>query len=121
MPRVVHFEIPADDPARAQKFFEDVFEWTFQKWDGPQPYWLVTTGPEGTPGINGGMMRRNPGKPVVNTIEAPSVDEYVAKVEANGGKIVVPKMAIPGVGWLAYFTDPEGNIHGIHTPDPSAK
>jgi len=67
------------------------------------------------------MMKRNPGQPVVNTIEAPSVDEYTAKVETNGGKIVVPKMAIPGVGWLAYFTDPEGNIHGIHTPDPSAR
>ena len=120
MPRVVHFEIPADDPARAQKFFEDVFGWTFQKWDGPQPYWIVVTGPEGTPGINGGMMKRNPGQPVANTIEVPSVDEYAAKVEAHGGKIVVPKMAIPGVGWLAYFTDPEGNIHGIYKHDPSA-
>jgi len=121
MPRVVHFEIPADDPARAEKFYTEVFGWKFQKWDGPSPYWLVTTGPEGTPGINGGMMPRQPGQPVVNTIDVPSVDEYAKTIEAKGGKIVVPKMAIPGVGYLVYFTDTEGNIGGIYTHDPSAK
>jgi hypothetical protein len=121
MPRIVHFEIPADDPAKLQKFYGDVFGWQFQKWDGPMPYWLITTGPEGTPGINGGMMPKNPGQPIVNTIDVPSVDEYAKKVEAHGGTIVVPKMAIPGVGWLAYFKDPEGNITGIYTHDPGAK
>jgi hypothetical protein len=81
----------------------------------------VSTGPEGTPGINGGMMkRRDPRGAVYNTIDVPSVDEWVKKIEEAGGTIVVPKMAIPTVGWLAYFTDTEGNVHGIHEFDPAA-
>jgi hypothetical protein len=67
------------------------------------------------------MLPKRPGQPIVNTIDVPSVDDYAQKVEAHGGKVVVPKMAIPGVGWLAYFADPEGNITGIYTQDPSAK
>jgi catechol 2,3-dioxygenase-like lactoylglutathione lyase family enzyme len=56
MPRVVHFEIYADDPEAVCPFYEDVFGWQIKKWNGPQEYWLVTTGGEGEPGINGGMM-----------------------------------------------------------------
>ena len=44
----------------------------------------------------------------------------IAKVEANGGEITMPKMAVPGVGWMAYFKDPEGNIHGMMQSDPGA-
>lgn len=50
MPRVVHFEIHAADPDRAIKFYEKCFDWTFQKWDGPMPYWLITTGPNDSQG-----------------------------------------------------------------------
>jgi hypothetical protein len=84
------------------------------------PYVLVTTGPEGAPGINGGMPRQ-PGQPVINTVDVPSVDEYTAKVEANGGKIAAPKMAIPGVGYVAYCVDTEGNVFGVYTHDPAAR
>ena len=58
MPRPTHFEIQAGDPARAIKFYESVFGWSFQKWDGPMPYWMVTTGPDSKPGINGGLHAR---------------------------------------------------------------
>src|SRR2546423_11695103 len=54
MARVIHFEIQAENPDRAISFYENLFGWEFTKWDGPQPYWLVKTGPEGQPGINGG-------------------------------------------------------------------
>jgi hypothetical protein len=122
MPRVVHFEIPADDPARAVKFYQEVFGWQFQKWDGPMEYWLVTTGAEGQPGINGGMMRRpHPGAGTVNTLDVESVDAAVANVEKHGGKTVMPKTAIPGVGYMAYCQDPEGNIFGMMQADPSAQ
>ena len=122
MPRVIHFEIPADDPQRAAKFYGDVFGWQFTKWDGPMPYWLVTTGNGGTPGIDGGMMQRaHPGAGTVNTIDVTSVDEYVAKIQARGGSVVAPKMAVPGVGWLAYCQDPEGNTFGIMQNDQSAQ
>lgn len=118
MPRPVHFEIPVDDPERAAAFWGSVFGWQFQKW-GDMDYWIVLTG-EG-PGIDGGMLKRNdPAQPVTNTIDVPSIDEYIGKVEAAGGLIVVPKMAIPTVGWLAYFKDPDGNIFGIMQNDPTA-
>lgn len=121
MPRVVHFEIPADSPERAVKFYQEVFGWQFQKWEGPLEYWMVTTGPEGQPGINGGLLRRNqPGQGTVNTVDVESVDAAVATVEKNGGKVALPKMAIPGIGYLAYCLDPEGNIFGMMQADPTA-
>ncbi|MGH8103909.1 MAG: VOC family protein [bacterium] len=122
MSRVVHFEIPADDPQRAIEFYSRTFGWKFNAWERPQTYWLVTTGEKDQPGINGGLMKRmHPGQPVVNTIEVASVDDFAVKVTRNGGQVVVPKMAIPGVGWLVYFKDTEGNIFGIHQVDSSAK
>jgi len=121
MPRVVHFEISADNPDRAAKFYSSVFGWTFKKWEGPQEYWLITTGAEGQPGINGGLMRREGPQPCVNTVDVPSVDEFVAKVTKNGGKVVVPKMAVPGVGHFAYCQDTEGTTFGIMQFDESAR
>jgi predicted enzyme related to lactoylglutathione lyase len=121
MPRVVHFEISADKPDRAVEFYKNVFGWNVQKWDGPQPYWLVSTGPDGQPGINGGIMNRMGPQPIVNTVDVPSVDEFLSKITAAGGKAVTPKMPIPGVGWMAYCQDTEGNQFGIMQNDPSAK
>lgn len=121
MPRVVHFEIPADSPERAAKFYQEVFGWQFQKWEGPMEYWMVTTGPEGRPGINGGLLRRNqPGQGTVNTVDVESVDAAVASVEKHGGKVALPKAAIPGVGYLAYGIDPEGNVFGMMQADANA-
>jgi predicted enzyme related to lactoylglutathione lyase len=121
MPRPIHFEIPADDPARAIAFYEAVFGWTFSKWDGPIPYWLITTGPDGEPGINGGLMpRRHPDQPCVNTVGVADLDASLGTVERSGGRVVVPKMPIPGVGWLAYCKDTEGHIFGIMQPDTAA-
>lgn len=122
MPRVTHFEISADDPERAARFYESVFGWAVEKWDGPVDYWLITTGKEGEPGIDGAIQRReDPGTHVTDVVSVPSIDEFVAKVQANGGKIVLPKMAVPGVGYVAYFCDPEGNTFGMMQDDPNAK
>lgn len=121
MSRVVHFEIHADQPERAAAFYESVFAWTVTKWNGPEEYWLLTTGAATAPGINGGLMRRRgPDAHVFNTIEVASVDKCVKDIEAAGGTVVVPKFPIPGVGWLAYFKDTEGNIFGITEPDKAA-
>ena len=109
MPRVVHFEINADDVGRAVQFYTDVFGWKAEKWDGPIEYWLIMTG-EGEPGIDGAISeRQDPPEATVNMLDVNSVDEYVAKVLEHGGTVVVPKMAVPGVGWLAYCKDTEGN------------
>jgi predicted enzyme related to lactoylglutathione lyase len=121
MSRVVHFELPADNPERAVEFYKKTFGWQFKKWEGPQDYWLITTGAEGQPGINGGLTRRmQPGSGTCNTIGVASVDEAVASVSKNGGKNVVPKMPIPGVGYLAYCADTEGNVFGVMQADPKA-
>jgi len=121
MPRVAFFEINAEDIDRATQFYTTVFGWEFAKWDGPNDYWLITTGKD-TPGIDGGMMRRQADMPPAsgNTIDVPSLDEYIAKVTAHGGTIVVPRMNIPGAGYMAYFADPDGNVFGMMEMDASA-
>lgn len=127
MPRVIHFEIHADQPERALKFYSDIFGWEFHKWESPQEYWLVNTGDPKKPGINGGMMKRHPGQKgdaviaYVCTIDVPSVDEYIGKVQANGGTNVVPKASIPGLGWYTYCKDTEGNIFGMMEEDKNAR
>ena len=122
MSRVVHFEMGVDDPERALAFYGTVFGWKTNKFDGPQAYWLVTTGPDDQPGINGGIMRRREDMPpTFNTIGVSSVDEVLAKIAANGGTIVMPKFPIPGIGYQAYCKDTEGNMFGIHQFDPSAE
>jgi hypothetical protein len=120
--RVAHFEIMVDDVERAKKFYQEVFAWKIEKWQGPIDYWMITTGPPETPGIDGGLMKREgPFAGTVNTIEVPSLDEIVKKITTAGGKVVVPKSAIPGVGYMAYCVDTEGNSFGIMEPDKSAK
>jgi len=122
MNRPIHFEIPANDPKKIMAFFTKVFGWNFQKWEGPVDYWLAMTGPKEQPGIDGGILvKRDPAQPMVNTMDVVDLDACVKTIEANGGSICVPKMPVPGVGWLAYFKDPEGNIHGIMQNDPGAK
>jgi len=121
MSKVVHFEIPADDTVRAKGFYEKVFDWKIDTWDGPVEYHLVTAGTDEEPGINGAIMQRGDNQSIVNTIQVDSVDEYSRRIEEAGGKIVLPKMAVPGVGWMAYFEDTEGNKTGIMAPDESAK
>jgi predicted enzyme related to lactoylglutathione lyase len=122
MGRVVHFEINADEPEKSIKFYEDVFGWKFKKWEGPMDYWLITTGDEKKPGIDGGLMKReDPGATIYDTIDVSSVDEFIKKIEANGGTITQPKTAVPGVGWMAYFKDIDGNVFGIMEDDETAK
>lgn len=117
--KVVHFAIPCDNPEKTMNFFIEVFGWTFNQF-GTEQYWNVITGDEKAPGINGGLMKkRDPEEPIVNSIDVVNIDEYILKIEKAGGVIVVPKMPVPTVGWVAYFTDPDGNIHGIFQNDPT--
>jgi predicted enzyme related to lactoylglutathione lyase len=122
MGRVVHFEIPAADPNRAAEFYKKVFGWKIEKWPGPMDYWLVSTGAEGTPGINGGLLKKEgPVQGTTNTVDVASVEGAVAAVTKAGGKEVMPKTPIPGVGYFAYCLDTEGNLFGVMQADKSAK
>lgn len=122
MPRVVHFEVAADNPERAARFYRDVFGWESTSWGGgPIEYWQVKTGVE-APGIDGGILRYQDKMPrTINTIGVDSVDAYVEKALRNGAKIAKPKMTIPGVGYKTYCLDTEGNVFGIFQPDAQAK
>jgi hypothetical protein len=112
MSRPAHFEIQTDNPEKTREFYEKVFGWKFQKWDGPMNYWMITTG-EGY-GIDGGMALKNEADaPPCNTIDVEDVDKYIELVKENGGEIVAPKMEIPGIGFLAYIKDPDGALWGI--------
>jgi hypothetical protein len=123
MPRPIHFEIPVENPQRAIDFYSTLFGWKFRKWDGPVDYWIISTAQNSSePGIDGGLLlRRDPNQPCVNTIGVENVDESIKTVLSNGGSIAVPKMAVPGVGWLAYCKDTEGHIFGMMQNDPSAR
>jgi len=121
MGRVIHFEVPVRDPDRAAAFYQEVFGWTFDKWSGPMEYWMVTTGPGTAPGINGGMLKRGNVTATTNTVGVDSVDVSVAAVTNAGGKLIMPKTAIPGVGYFAYCEDTEGNLFGVMQADANAK
>ena len=118
-----HFEIPADDVERAKTFYEKTFGWKIKPYPMPpgQEYWGVTTMKKGEVGINGGLMKRNmPGQTFTNYVSVKSIDAMVGVVQANGGKIVLPKQEIGGAGWIAAFMDTENNLIGLHQAAPPA-
>jgi predicted enzyme related to lactoylglutathione lyase len=121
MNRVIHFEIQADDIARASEFYKNVLGWKIEqimkKETGGMDYWGVTTG-DSVPGINGGLYQRGEDKLYTYdcTIEVEDIDAAIAAVKANGGTIRREKMEIPGVGWFAGATDTEGNRLGLMQP-----
>ncbi len=127
MPRVVHFEIHADDPERAMRFYRSVFGWDFTPIKSmPVEYWAIKTGESKQPGIDGGMMRRV--TPVdgaaitafVCTVAVPDLDQYLMKVTTGGGQHTVNTLAIRGIGWAAYCKDTEGNLFGMLQADAEA-
>ena len=126
MPRVIHFEIHAEEPHRAIRFYSTVFGWKFKKWEGPRDYWLIQTVPKSSPGIDGGMIKREGPRGMgiqtyICTIDVPNIDDYLGKVMIANGLVINPKMPVTGVGWIAHCKDPEGNIFGIMQEDPAAK
>ena len=117
MSKVIHFEIPADDPEKLSKFYQEVFNWKINKW-GNQDYWLVDAGPKEEPGASGAIYKKDWMTTTVNTINVDDVDAYVEKIKAAGGEIVREPMEIPEVGRHAVAKDPQGNLFGIIKPLP---
>ncbi len=121
MPKVIHFEIPAENATRAVTFYKKAFGWKFSKYS-KMNYWLVTAGEDKEPGVNGAIAEKDAVHPTtVNTISVPSFEDAAKKIKAAGGDVLGPKMAVPGVGYMAYCKDTEGNIFGIMQMDPKAK
>jgi len=128
MPRVIHFEIHADEPERAIRFYSSVFGWEFLKFPNAiTDYWVVKTGDTNQPGIDGGLLKRDINfegvgtTAFVCTIAVTDLDKYLMKVHTSGGQLARDKMAVAGVGWLAYCKDTEGNLFGMMQADGTAK
>ena len=126
---IVHFEIPADQPERAAKFYREMFGWNITRWENPGgiEYWMVetvATDAEGRPvrqGVNGGLMpRMYPNQAPVNYIAVEDVDEAVAKAERLGAKVMMGKTPVPGMGWFAQLSDTEGNVIAVWETDMAA-
>jgi uncharacterized protein len=121
MNRFTHFELATDNLEKTAAFYREVFGWKIEQWEGPVDYWLVTSGDSSTPGINGGLMQTEGDlRGTINTIEVDDMDEVIATVIAKGGEIIMPKHAIPSVGYQAYIKDNAGIVVGLHQADPSA-
>ena len=120
MAKVVHFEIPFDDKARAMKFYSAAFDWQLQ--DMPEMnYVMAMTTPvtdqmmPTEPGaINGGLFQRPKEAPhPALYVGVDSIDASLDKVKAAGGKVVTPNTPIPGMGAYARVSDTEGNVIGL--------
>ena len=119
MPTIMHFEIPADNVERAGSFYSKLFGWEIKEIPGVN-YWTIT--PSGENPVGGGMMKRqNPGQGIVNYIDVASVDKYVAEIEKVDGKVILPKTAIPEMGYFALGLDTEKNTFGIWENIKNAK
>src|SRR6516225_451329 len=125
MNTVAYFEIQAAQPDPVIAFYREVFGWQFTRNEGlPIPYWRIDTG-----GIRGGLLQRPAKTPppecgtnaYVCSIEVSDIDATTQTILSLGGKVALPKFAVPGVCWHGYFVDPDGNTFGVFQPDPAAK
>ena len=128
MPTIVYFQIPADDIERSKKFYNQLFSWKIDKSpeantpEGMENWSITTTDHNGKEALGGGMSKRQmPQQQITNFIDVKSVDEYSSKAERLGGKVVVPKTAVPGMGYYAVCVDTENNSFGIFESNENAK
>jgi len=110
--KMVHFELPAEDTARARGFWSGVFGWSFADPGMGVEYWMTRTGDE-----QGGAVYPGEGG-LLLYFDSEDIDATLAKVAELGGK-AGDKSPIPHVGWFAHCTDTEGNTFGIFQSDES--
>jgi predicted enzyme related to lactoylglutathione lyase len=122
MPTIIHFDIPAEDTGRAEKFYTGLFGWKFESFPGMQYSLITTTNLDGTPGVGGGMGKRmDPSQRMMNYFGVSSLDAATKKVKSLGGSLISERMAVPGMGFLVNCMDTEGNRFGLYEEDPNAK
>ena len=121
-----YFDMTVRDLEAARDFFEKVLGWRFERFPMPFEYYRVHAGIESEPGIDGGIGRIDDaplsgGSPMTQvTVQVPNIDEVLSLVEESGGRIVEPKISIPGVGWYATCTEPGGLLFGVIQSDTTA-
>jgi len=120
-PKIVWFEVPAEDVERAKYFYATLFGWKIEKFPGDLQYWHIDTG-GGDNSLDGGMIKRHhPDKCITNYIAVSSIDDYVTRIKDLGGQIMVPKSSVQGMGYFALCKDTEGNTFGLWEMDKNAK
>ena len=120
MPTIVHFDIASDNPQRAKAFYESLFAWKIENPEGMADYFLIETEDgDGNKGLGGGLGQRgDPAQKITVYIGVDEIEKYSKQVEALGGKMISPKMTVPGWGYLAICEDTEGNQFGLWQDDP---
>ena len=120
---LIHFEIPAINVEKLKQFYEEVFGWKILEYPGPIDYWLIQTVPVDAngmllrPGVNGGMYKKQqPDIKPINYFAVESINDYLAKIQKLGGKVISPKQEVPDIGWVAAAMDPEGNQFALIEP-----
>ncbi len=129
MDPIVHFEIPVQDLEKARSFYGSIFGWDLQDW--PMPDGSVYIGVRTTPvdettriplkpgAINGGIMKKNEhAQAPIFAITVSSIDDYIPKIQNAGGKVIMPKVDMQGMGFYAYVADPEGTVLGLWEDAP---
>jgi predicted enzyme related to lactoylglutathione lyase len=120
-----YFEIQSSEPKREIEFYKNVFGWAFFRDENvPVEYYRIETN-----GIHGALLKRPARIPPQEhgtnafacSIVVGNFDEKEKIITENGGKIAMPKFAIPGKCWQGYFLDPDNNVFGIFEPDENAK
>lgn len=113
MSKIIHFEIPAEDPDRVGRFYKEAFDWEISKYKGSD-YWLVMAGSkEEKYGINGAIYKKGMENVTMITISVENLKETMGKVKRAGGEISGEIMDIPEVGLFAYGKDVEGTPFGM--------
>jgi hypothetical protein len=118
---IVWFEIPADNPKRAQKFYSALFGWKINPFPGMTDYWHIDTGGADDSPDGGMMARKHPRQPITSYINVPSVTRAMAKVKKLGGEVCVPKTAVPQMGYFAICRDTENNEFALWEMSKTAK
>lgn len=117
----MHYEIPAKNPEKLSKFYANVLGWKFSDSGMTgMKYWLIKTSAK-TQLPSGGMYKKAAGDKGPRTyVEVKNIDSSTKKLQKNGGKVLVPKQAIPGMGWSVVAIDTEGNPLGLFQADRNA-
>lgn len=119
---LTHFEIPVNDIDKAKEFYSKLFDWKFNYIEEMKYLMFTTESEDGKSKVGGGIFKKqNESHTITNYITVKSLDESAKKVEELGGKIVMPKSAVPGMGWFVHFTDMDGNLLALWENDSEAK
>ena len=111
---IVHIDLAAHDPAVSSKFYADVFGWKIRH-DSNFDYYMFSVEGGAGGGFNKVGEQGTQVGEIVPYIDVDDIDAYLQKVEAAGGKTLLPKTEIPGIGWFAQFVDPGGTRMALYT------